>query len=75
VQDAGLQLVMTLGRHWNDHMTSFYVESPSGFAVEYGWGGLQIDRATWSTVRGTGEISFWGHRPVTAEMRELTGTH
>jgi hypothetical protein len=70
VQERELQLVLTLGRHWNDHMTSFYVESPSGVAVEVGWGGRRIDRATWTTVRGTTEFSFWGHKPMTAEMRE-----
>jgi 2,3-dihydroxybiphenyl 1,2-dioxygenase len=71
VQEQGLQLVMTLGRHWNDHMTSFYVQSPSGFAVEFGWGGRTIDRDTWTTVRGSGEISFWGHKPMTAELKAL----
>ncbi|MFD0567797.1 hypothetical protein ACFQ2M_41870 [Kitasatospora saccharophila] len=33
--------------HPNDHMFSFYVRTPSGFSVEYGWGGLLIDDATW----------------------------
>ena len=28
--------------HPNDHMFSFYVRTPSGFSVEYGWGGLLI---------------------------------
>jgi catechol 2,3-dioxygenase-like lactoylglutathione lyase family enzyme len=28
-----------LGRHTNDYMTSFYSHTPSGFFVEYGWGG------------------------------------
>ena len=35
----------TLGRHVNDHMTSFYSYSPSQFLVEYGWGGRSIDPA------------------------------
>ena len=69
VHDQNLQIVMTLGRHWNDHMTSFYVESPSGFAVEFGWNGRRIDRSTWATVLGSGEISFWGHRPVTKNQQ------
>ena len=34
---------MTLGRHTNDHVTSFYSRSPSGFMVEYGWGGRCVD--------------------------------
>ena len=36
---------MTLGRHSNDYMTSFYIHSPSHFFVEYGWGGRAIDTA------------------------------
>jgi hypothetical protein len=32
-------IAYTLGRHTtNDHMTSFYVHSPSGSFIEYGWG-------------------------------------
>ena len=30
---------MTLGTHTNDRMTSFYVRTPSGFEIEYGFGG------------------------------------
>ena len=41
------RLAYTLGRHTNDHMTSFYAHSPSGFFVEYGWGARVIDLATW----------------------------
>lgn len=55
-------IVGTLGRHWNDHMVSFYARSPAGFDVEIGWGGRVIDRDTWSCVQGTGEISTWGHQ-------------
>src|SRR5256884_1666502 len=33
----------TLGRHTNDYVTSFYSWSPSGFMVEYGWGGRLVD--------------------------------
>ena len=36
---------MTLGRHSNDYMTSFYIHSPSHFFVEYGWSGRAIDTA------------------------------
>ena len=37
--DQGIPVVSSLGRHTNDLMTSFYMESPSGFYVEYGYGG------------------------------------
>src|SRR3954466_15152773 len=38
---------VTLGRHINDEVTSFYSNSPSGFMVEYGWGGRVIDTENW----------------------------
>src|SRR5512140_775696 len=38
---------VTLGRHTNDFMTSFYCKSPSSFMIECGWGGREIDRANW----------------------------
>ena len=46
-QDEGVAIGATLGRHTNDHMVSFYMASPSGFAVEYGFGGREVDDATW----------------------------
>lgn len=61
----------SLGRHTNDFMTSFYARSPSGFAVEYGWGGRCIDPASWQAHESTHGASFWGHeRPwLPAEQR------
>ena len=52
---------VTLGRHTNDHMTSFYAASPSGFMVEYGWGGRSIDDATWQVEEMVHGPSIWGH--------------
>ncbi|MGB0505879.1 MAG: VOC family protein [Pikeienuella sp.] len=54
-------IAYTLGRHTNDHMTSFYANSPSGFFVENGWGGRIIDPATWEPHETTVGPSFWGH--------------
>ncbi|HUC52313.1 MAG TPA: VOC family protein [Xanthobacteraceae bacterium] len=51
----------TLGRHVNDHMTSFYSHSPSEFLVEYGWGGRSIDPAAWTPHERTEGPSLWGH--------------
>lgn len=51
----------TFGRHTNDHMTSFYSWSPSGFMVEYGWGGRLIDPAGWTAEEYTVGPSLWGH--------------
>ena len=53
---------MTLGMHPNDHMFSFYVFTPSGFSVEYGWGGLLIDDETWE-VKSYDQLHWWGHQP------------
>ena len=58
--DAG-RVAYTLGRHTNDHMTSYYANSPSGFFVESGWGGRVIDPATWEPHETTLGPSFWGH--------------
>jgi 2,3-dihydroxybiphenyl 1,2-dioxygenase len=60
--DAQQPFEMTLGMHPNDHMFSFYVRTPSGFSVEYGWGGLLIDDETWQ-VRTIDRLHSWGHRP------------
>jgi len=59
--DAGVHLSMTLGRHSNDEMLSFYPLSPSGFDIEYGWGGLSVDDETWHVLTHHA-TSAWGHR-------------
>src|SRR3954454_10652085 len=41
---------VTLGRHTNDFMTSFYAKTPSSFMIECGWGGREIDPSTWKPV-------------------------
>jgi 2,3-dihydroxybiphenyl 1,2-dioxygenase len=55
------RVAYTLGRHTNDYMTSFYANTPSGFFVESGWGGRQIDPETWEPHETTDGPSFWGH--------------
>jgi 2,3-dihydroxybiphenyl 1,2-dioxygenase len=55
------RVATTLGRHSNDHMTSFYVRSPSGFLVEYGWGGRSIDPEHWQANELSMGPSLWGH--------------
>ena len=37
----------TLGRHVNDKMLSFYMKTPSGFDVEFGCEGLEVDDRSW----------------------------
>ena len=55
---------VTLGRHTNDFMTSFYAKTPSSFMVECGWGGREIDPANWQAVEMTDGPSLWGHERV-----------
>jgi 2,3-dihydroxybiphenyl 1,2-dioxygenase len=61
VQDRKIEITATLGRHTNDRMLSFYLRTPSGFEIEYGWGGREIDDATWH-VQKHHAPSIWGHR-------------
>lgn len=58
---------MALGRHSNDEMFSFYMTTPSGFNIEYGWGGKLIDDATWQ-VACYDSPSVWGHRRLVARQ-------
>ena len=60
-QNQGTPIVRTLGRHTNDHMVSFYMQSPSGFEVEYGWGARVVDDSTWQVQYHTAG-SIWGHK-------------
>jgi len=71
------RVAYTLGRHTNDYMTSFYSHSPSGFFVEYGWGGRVIDPATWEPHETHDGPSLWGHERLymapeqRARLREM----
>lgn len=60
LKENAAPLAMSFGRHSNDQMLSFYVNSPSGFQIEYGTGGLLIDDDTW-TVRRYDVPGNWGH--------------
>jgi 2,3-dihydroxybiphenyl 1,2-dioxygenase len=55
---------VTLGRHTNDFMTSFYAKTPSSFMVECGWGGREIEPRTWQPVEMHDGPSLWGHERV-----------
>ncbi|TDG03907.1 glyoxalase [Paraburkholderia guartelaensis] len=60
-KQAGVPILMELGHHPNDQMFSFYMISPSGFAIEFGAGGIVVDDATWE-VKRYAELSDWGHK-------------
>ena len=64
-QDLGIEISASLGRHTNDHMVSFYMRSPSGFEIEYGFGARTVDDATWQ-VQQHEAPSIWGHRGLAA---------
>jgi 3,4-dihydroxy-9,10-secoandrosta-1,3,5(10)-triene-9,17-dione 4,5-dioxygenase len=62
---SATQLSATLGRHANDLMVSFYLKTPGGFDIEYGYDGLQVDEATWIARESTA-VSLWGHAFIPA---------
>ena len=60
MQQYDVKLMATLGQHTNDKMTSFYMMTPSNFAIEFGWGGEIVDPAHHETTH-TESVSIWGH--------------
>lgn len=64
-QDLGVPIALTLGRHPNDRMISFYGVTPAGFLFELGADGREVDDRDWQ-VRTYDAVSEWGHRPVAA---------
>jgi 2,3-dihydroxybiphenyl 1,2-dioxygenase len=67
---AGLEdgrVAYTLGRHTNDHMTSFYTHPPGNFFIEYGWAGRVIDPKTWVPHETFDGPSLWGHERLYME--------
>ncbi|QXZ08204.1 VOC family protein [Comamonas sp. Y33R10-2] len=65
-EDSGVPITRTLGAHTNDHMTSFYLHSPSDFRIEYGWGGLEV-HDLW-VPRYYDRTSIWGHRHLNKHL-------
>lgn len=60
LQELGFPVVMTIGQHTNDNVYSFYMGVPAGFAIEFGYGGKVVDRATWEYAQYDAPSS-WGH--------------
>jgi len=56
----GTKLMATLGRHVNDQVISFYMLTPSNFALEFGCGGALVDWDRHSVFEATA-VSQWGH--------------
>ncbi|MBV9251349.1 MAG: VOC family protein [Acetobacteraceae bacterium] len=55
------KIATTLGRHPNDCVMSYYLRSPSGFMLEYGWGGKDVSPGNWTPSEVTVGPSLWGH--------------
>jgi 2,3-dihydroxybiphenyl 1,2-dioxygenase len=62
VRDRGIPVMLEPGKHSNDHMQSFYLQTPSGFWMEYGFGGREIG-SDWE-VKSYDQPMLWGHRMV-----------
>jgi 3,4-dihydroxy-9,10-secoandrosta-1,3,5(10)-triene-9,17-dione 4,5-dioxygenase len=64
--DENSDLLMNLGRHVGDQTVSYYIRSPAGFFIEYGWDGLPIDESAPRSVeyldfRKGKRPEMWGH--------------
>jgi 2,3-dihydroxybiphenyl 1,2-dioxygenase len=60
---SGLPIPNGLGRHDNDGMFSFYLQTPAGFQVEVGHGARVITDG-WDDNRRYDRISAWGHQAL-----------
>lgn len=60
---SGLGIPNGLGRHENDGMFSFYLQTPAGFQVEVGHGARTVG-PDWDDDRIYDAVSLWGHQPL-----------
>jgi 2,3-dihydroxybiphenyl 1,2-dioxygenase len=56
----GVPILMAPGRHANDNMFSFYMQTPSGWFCEYGAGGSRPNHQSEYNLAG----DIWGHEMV-----------
>ncbi|SDH54233.1 2,3-dihydroxybiphenyl 1,2-dioxygenase [Pseudomonas benzenivorans] len=68
-RQLGYRIMMGVGQHTNDRELSFYVQSPSGFEIEYGWAPIAVDENNWQPTLHQG-ISTWGHKPLDHNLRD-----
>lgn len=59
VPKLDIPLTLTLGRHTNDRMFSFYFSTPSSFHIEYGYDGLEVTDDWVPRVYNASAV--WGH--------------
>ncbi|MCY4363416.1 MAG: VOC family protein [Gammaproteobacteria bacterium] len=72
VHEHKVPLALTLGRHSNDHMMSFYIYSPSGWWIEYGHGARLIDDAEWEP-KFYSSPKIWGHEMLPPPGEAVAG--
>jgi len=61
VLEREIPITATLGRHTNDRMLSFYMATPTGFAMEFGCEGLKMDWTGYTPTKSA-LPSIWGHK-------------
>ena len=57
----GYHVSSSLGRHSNDAMLSFYMQTPGGFDLEYGCEGIRPDWSNWVPTKSL-IPDLWGHK-------------
>lgn len=57
----GSHITVTLGRHTNDKMVSFYVRAPGDWDIEFGTEGMRVDENHYTAEEITAD-SYWGHQ-------------
>ncbi|MBA5689893.1 VOC family protein [Rugamonas apoptosis] len=68
----GFPIALGMGQHTNDKELSFYVRSPSGFEIEFGWQPIAVDEHGWQPAVHQG-ISIWGHKPQQQTLGDKLG--
>ncbi len=61
VLEKEIPITSTLGRHTNDRMLSFYMQTPGNFPLEFGCEGLQMDWTDYTPTKSA-LPSIWGHK-------------
>lgn len=62
------RIAVQLGRHPNDLMMSYYMRTPSDILIECGWGGREVDDATWQPEEMASVGSLWGHQGLLEDL-------
>jgi 2,3-dihydroxybiphenyl 1,2-dioxygenase len=58
-KENGVNIQQELGRHSNDLMFSFYMTNPSGFGVEFGFDGREVNDDNW-VIQNHHTARVWG---------------